>query len=168
MKVRMLLAGLAVGALVACGDDDDGLDSGAPAATETAPPTAASEDEASAAVTKDAYIADADARCLANNERNGAEIQRIQAENGFTPPADEPFFLPEELYIRFNADVQVPNTLALLDELEALPRPPGESEELGRLWEEARAAVTAARSGDDRDVGRVIGLLRDYGFRECL
>lgn len=136
----MLSVGLAL-VVAGCGDDDDDATS----------------------LTKDGFIAEADAICAAGDE----EINAAGEQLGQTPQGQE--------LIDFAEDVVIPSIQTQHDEIAALPVPEGEEEEVDELLTALQQAIDdleqdpaqIAEGNAAESFQEVNQLAEDFGLTNC-
>lgn len=151
----LVIAALAAGALfvAGCGGDDD--------SSTTSGATGAS----GGSLTKEQFVAEADAICKANEESIRAEAEQTLGTNSSSQEITD-----------FNTEVVVPSQQEVIDSIRALGAPEGDEEQVGAILDSVQSALDtvaddpelfADPDAADREFDEADRLALDYGLTEC-
>jgi hypothetical protein len=170
MRITTLLAlALAAGLIaVGCGDDDDDAGTTSAATTTTTEAGATGVTGATGEpLSKDEFIAEADAICKAGDRDIDAEADEFFGQGGNPGAAEEEAFVVE---------VVIPNIQKQVDGISALAPPEGDEDQVGAIvdaaqqaidqLEEDPSAITGGGSGPD-PFDEANQLAQDFGLQVC-
>ena len=163
----MLLAlALAAGLIAAgCGDDDDDTTAATTSSTTTAAGATGATGATGEPMTKDEFIAQADAVCKAGDKKIDAAANEVFSGGNPSQQEQEDFVTNDAL----------PNIQDEVDGISALTPPEGDEEEVQAIIDAAQSAIDEATAdpsalteqGADDPFAEANQLAKDYGLKVC-
>jgi hypothetical protein len=169
LRIATLLAlALAAGLIAAgCGDDDDDTATTASTTTVSTGATGATGAATGEPLTKDEFIAQADAVCKAGDKKIDAAAKETFSGGGQPSQADQEAFVTDDV---------IPNVQDEVDGIAALTPPEGDEDEVSAIVDSAQdaidqiesdpSALTEGASADD-PFAEANQLAKEYGLKVC-